>query len=53
MSDLIIFLVLLSLGYGFGRYAEKRHYKSIFEREKQLNNIPAIAAKSLPLEDRI
>ena len=48
MYDLIVFLILLSLGYGFGRYAEKRHYKSIFKREKVLNHIPAIAAKIPP-----
>ena len=48
MYDLIVFLILLSLGYGFGRYAEKRHYKSIFKREKVLNNIPAIASKIPP-----
>ena len=49
MTDLIIFLVLLSLGYGFGRYAENRHYKSIFEREKRLRSIPAVAARIPPL----
>lgn len=48
MYDLIVFLILLSLGYGFGRYSEKQHYKSIFKREKELNNIPAIAAKIPP-----
>lgn len=30
----IYFLILLALGYGFGRYAENRHYHSIREREK-------------------
>jgi len=48
MADLIIFLTLLAFGYGFGRYAEKKHYKSIFKREKDLNNIPAIASKIPP-----
>ena len=33
--DLIIFLVLILLGYGFGQYAERRHYQSILDREKQ------------------
>lgn len=32
--DLILFLTLMLLGYGFGQYAEKRHYRSILEREK-------------------
>jgi len=48
MTNVIIFLILLVLGYGFGRYAEKRHYKSIIQREKTLNRIPAIALRSLP-----
>ncbi len=48
MADLIIFVTLLAFGYGFGRYAEKKHYKSIFKREKELSNIPAIASKIPP-----
>ena len=52
MYDLIVFLVLLALGYGFGRYAEAKHYTSIIKREKQLNSIPAIASKIPPAENR-
>jgi uncharacterized protein YbjQ (UPF0145 family) len=50
MQDLIVFLVLLAMGYGFGRYAEARHYKSIISREKIFNALPAIASKILPTE---
>ena len=32
----------------FGRHAEKKHYRSIIEREKVLNKLPAIASKILP-----
>ncbi|HSS66285.1 MAG TPA: heavy metal-binding domain-containing protein, partial [Gammaproteobacteria bacterium] len=46
--DLILFLVLLSLGYGTGRYAEHRHYKSILEREDALRPIAAVATKLAP-----
>ncbi len=49
MYNLIIFIVLLSLGYGFGRWAENRHYKSIIEREAKLNSIPAIASRFPPV----
>lgn len=45
MYDLIILIVLLAMGYGFGRYAESSHYKSIIKREKELNKIPAVASK--------
>lgn len=44
--NLIVFLVLLALGYGFGRYLERRHYRSIIKREKVLNRLPAVAAKT-------
>ena len=33
MEQLVLFAILLSLGYFFGRYAEKKHYASIIERE--------------------
>ena len=58
MIDIIIFLSLLALGYGFGRHAEKKHYKSIIKREEKLRGLPAIAAKtptmlSKPSESRL
>lgn len=49
MYDLIVFLVLLALGYGFGRHAETSHYKSIIAREKRLNRLPAVAIKVPPM----
>lgn len=49
MYDLIIVLVLLVLGYGFGRLAEKRHYHSIIRREDELREIPAIAVRFPPV----
>ena len=45
MYDLIIFLVLMFLGYLFGSIAEKRHYKSIRKREREFINLPTIALK--------
>jgi len=45
MGDLIVFLILLALGYGFGRTAELRHFKQIRKREKLLQSIPVIATK--------
>ncbi len=52
MFELILFLILLVLGYGFGRWAEKRHYRSIIEREKTLNRLPAIASRIPPEKGR-
>ena len=48
--DIIIFFVLLALGYVFGQSIEKRHYLSIIKRESQLRSIPVIASKILPDE---
>lgn len=39
LIQISIFLILLFLGYFFGRRNEKKHYKSIIERETSLNNI--------------
>lgn len=50
MYQLILFLALLSLGYGVGQYAERRHYRSIIEREARLNALPAIASRYPPSE---
>lgn len=48
MLDLAIFLTLLLLGYGFGRYAENRHYRGIIRREKEMQDLPAVSSKVLP-----
>ena len=41
MEQLIIFIVLIMLGYFFGRMAESRHYRSIKEREQFWMTRPA------------
>ncbi len=48
MYDILIFLALMALGYGFGRYAEAKHYKSIIQREQDLQHLPAVSSKVLP-----
>ena len=54
MIDLIIFLTLLALGYGAGTWAEKRHYRSIAQREDATITLPAVTLKSVAVpEDRI
>ncbi len=46
--DLIIFLVLLTLGYGFGRHAEKQHFKSIRRREALYRSLLCFGTKHVP-----
>ena len=46
--NFITFLVLLILGYIFGQMAERRHFKSIIEREKQYKHILCFNERTLP-----
>ena len=50
--EIIGFVVLLLLGYGFGTWIERRHRKSIIKRELELNSLPAIASRRPPEDDR-
>lgn len=43
--ELIVFITLLGLGYFFGRLAEKKHFKSIREREKLYLRLPTTSLK--------
>ncbi len=45
MEALVFWSVLISLGYFFGRRAEKKHYQSIFQREKALLQLPTTSSK--------
>ncbi|MBR2157148.1 MAG: heavy metal-binding domain-containing protein [Campylobacter sp.] len=53
MSDIIIFLVLLALGYFFGSAAEANHYKSIKKRELKFLRIPTTNKKFPMRSDEI
>lgn len=46
--QLFIFFTLLALGYGFGRYNEKRHFRSIKMREFSSRGITCLTIKSGP-----
>ncbi len=46
--DLLTFLVLILLGYGFGRLAERRHYASIIKRETRYRQDVLLIQSSLP-----
>ncbi|MEC4681881.1 MAG: heavy metal-binding domain-containing protein [Nitrospirota bacterium] len=45
MDNLIIFLILLALGFVFGKLAEGRHYRSIQAREEELVRLPTTSCK--------
>ncbi len=46
--DLLIFITLILIGLFAGRAAEKRHYRSIIRREKELADIPIFSARFPP-----
>lgn len=43
-------VVLLILGYLFGRVAEKRHFKRLVEREAATQHLPVVATKYPPTD---
>jgi len=51
MSNIVLFCILLLLGLVIGKYAEKRHLKSIIKREHELNALPAVASRYPPSGD--
>ncbi|MBN2823941.1 MAG: heavy metal-binding domain-containing protein [Campylobacterales bacterium] len=44
--DLILFVVLILLGFIVGTLLEKRHYRSIIQRESELLSLPTISLKT-------
>ncbi len=40
MNNIIIFILLLAAGYIFGKRNEKKHFKSLQERERFLSTLP-------------
>ena len=47
MENLILFIVLVGIGYSIGTIAEKRHYKSIEEREEKFLHLPAVTMRNI------
>jgi uncharacterized protein YbjQ (UPF0145 family) len=46
--QVLLVVLLLVLGYGLGRLAEYRHYRSILKREDALGDLIIVCAKTLP-----
>ena len=49
--DFIILITLIAIGYFGGTWAEKRHYRSIEQREKSYLHLPAITVKNIDVDD--
>ena len=50
MNQIIITIILITLGYFFGKRAEKKHIKSIIEREHVMNQLPTMAGRIPPAD---
>ena len=48
MYEIIIFVVLMLLGYFIGTHREKKHYQSIFEREKEYGDVMLFDLRHIP-----
>jgi uncharacterized protein YbjQ (UPF0145 family) len=52
MNNLLFFLTLIAIGYVVGTLVEKRHYRSIYDREKKLLYLPAVTMKTVTHPDK-
>ncbi|MCF6189633.1 MAG: YbjQ family protein [Cocleimonas sp.] len=52
MEQIIITIILVSLGYFFGRRAEGKHFKQLIERESEMNALPAMASRMPPSDGK-
>lgn len=48
MNQIGFAILLVVVGYLFGRSAEKRHYASIIKREKKFSGMPVVASRIPP-----
>lgn len=48
IAEIVIFLMLLVLGFVFGRLAERRHYRRIREREDAYRSLIVVPGRVLP-----
>lgn len=52
MYQMIFVILLLIISYFIGSHIERRHYKSIIDREKKLNKLPAVTIKTPPEHEK-
>ncbi len=52
MNQLIVTVILVALGYFFGKRAETKHFNQLIEREKLMNALPAMASRMPPMDGK-
>ena len=50
MFEAALFAALLVSGYVFGRIAERRHFRQLVAREREMNALPAVASRYPPTD---
>ena len=50
LIEIVFALVAISIGFVFGKRAERKHYENIRAREQQLLHIPLRSEKEIPAE---
>jgi len=53
MGEIVIFFILLIVGYTVGSVAEARHFRTIKARERELAAFPILSTKTLPSSETI
>lgn len=51
LINLVVLLVTLVVAFGIGEWIERRHYKSIREREVACKGLPAVTLERLPVPE--
>ena len=52
MEQLVLFIILVALGYTAGTIAERKHYRSIEARERSFLNLPAVTIKNTSFKEK-
>ena len=51
MEQLVIFIILVAVGYTAGTIAERKHFRSIEARERSFLNLPAVTIKNTSFKE--
>ena len=49
MVGITVLLILIGIGYFFGKYNESKHYREILGREKELSHITLLPVRTIPV----
>lgn len=53
MIEITVFLILMALGYTVGTHQEKKHYRSIEQRENHYASLPVVSSRNVASEKEV